>query len=164
MEVRYVKENESGQVGRLYCESWKSAYKGIVPVDYLNSLTVENCTRPKTDLAKNLVLLDNEVCVGLCSICSGRDYNMRNYGEICAIYLLPDYFGKGFARPLFGRGIKNCATWDFPANICGCLLIIHVRENSMKRMVFVITAKPTALRLPASLCKKSSTYVADYQI
>jgi len=107
MKVRHVKENEIGQIGRIYYESWKFGYKGIIPDDYLNSLTIDNCTPKKINLDKNLVVLDNGICVGVCNISSGRDKDMSDHGEICALYLLPDYFGKGFAKPLFEAAVKE---------------------------------------------------------
>lgn len=113
MEVRHAGEDESGRMGLIYCESWKAAYKGIVPDDYLNSLTVENCTPKKMNPAKNLVVLDGEACVGLCNISPGRDDGAGGEGEICAIYLLPDYFGKGFAKPLFERGVRELRGMGF---------------------------------------------------
>lgn len=113
MEVRYVKEDEAKQIGRIYCESWKSGYKGIIPDDYLDSLTTESCTPKNISIAKNLVILDDGVCVGVCNISAGRDISMSHYGEICALYLLPDYFGKGFARPLFEVAVKELCNKGF---------------------------------------------------
>lgn len=105
MEVRFSKENEADQIARIYCESWKFGYKGIVPDDYLDSLTIENC-KPKR-LANHLVILDGLVCVGICSISQGRDNDLHDYGEICSIYLLPDYFGRGYGKPLFEKAVKE---------------------------------------------------------
>ena len=43
----------------------------------------------------------------------GRDSGTSNYGEICALYLLPDYFGKGYAKPLFERAVEELRYMGF---------------------------------------------------
>lgn len=39
MEIRFVNENDSrDEISRVYEESWKSAYKDIIPKSYLDSI------------------------------------------------------------------------------------------------------------------------------
>lgn len=45
--LRKASENDRFEFGKIYCHSWKEAYKNILPRDYLDSLTPEGCA-PKS--------------------------------------------------------------------------------------------------------------------
>ncbi len=45
--LRKALENDRFEFGKIYCHSWKEAYKNILPRDYLDSLTPEGCA-PKS--------------------------------------------------------------------------------------------------------------------
>ena len=122
MIVRPAKPEDSVAIGKIYCDSWKAAYKGIVPQDYLDSLTPEDRTINPADY---LVLESEEgVVFGLANLGSSRDKERPDWGELRAIYLLPEYWRKGSGTALFQaaeaelgrRGYSRYFLWAFCEN------------------------------------------------
>jgi ribosomal protein S18 acetylase RimI-like enzyme len=126
MEIRKVTPNDDfDALGEIYAKSWKTAYQGIVPHEYLEGL---DGSRWAGVLAASqndaYVIMDGGKYVGTSSICAARDERLKGWGEIISIYLLPEYFGKGYAKPLFERavnalaekGYKNIYLWVLAEN------------------------------------------------
>lgn len=99
MIVRPANPEDAAAIGKIYCESWKAAYRGIVPQDYLDSLTPDD---RQINPANYLVLESEESTVfGLANIGASRDKERPDWGELRAIYLLPEYWRKGAGTMLF---------------------------------------------------------------
>ena len=102
MEIRYMTQlDDRLAISKVYEESWKYAYQGIVPQDYLNSILegqwashIEQANR------KNLVMVQNEMIIGTSGFGKSRMKEMNGFGEIISLYFLPDYMGKGYGRLL----------------------------------------------------------------
>ena len=101
MEIRPIRPHEIDDVSRIYALSWKAAYQGIVPQDYLDALKED---RWAPYLAKSpfcsLVLMDNGEYIGTSAFGKARDEAMPGWGEIVSIYLRPEYFGLGYGEKL----------------------------------------------------------------
>jgi len=105
MEARKATIDDVQDISRIRALSWKSAYKGIVPQAYLDELKEDFWVPSFTDRIKNNVLtvqevMDNGNAVGCISYGKSRDNNKPDWGEIVSLYLLPQYFGKGFGSKL----------------------------------------------------------------
>lgn len=99
MIVRPANPEDAAAIGKIYCESWKAAYRGIVPQDYLDSLTPDD---RQINPANYLVLESEEgVVFGLANIGASRDKERPDWGELRAIYLLPEFWRKGAGTALF---------------------------------------------------------------
>ncbi|MGN0413467.1 MAG: GNAT family N-acetyltransferase [Lachnospiraceae bacterium] len=127
MEIRYITSTDDRMIiSKIYEESWKYAYKGIIPQHYLDSIPegrwVSNIDNP---LWKTLVCIDNGKIVGTSSFCKSRFVQFRDCGEIISIYLLPEYMGKGYGKVLMEsiiselkkQGYKNLFLWVLEDNI-----------------------------------------------
>ena len=111
-------------------KSWKSAYKGIVPEDFLNNLSDEEYTERNKQLfissgdEEFYCVEQNNKIIGILSICKSRDEDKQNAGEIMAIYLLEEYWDKGYGRKmmnfamkrLYELGFNEIIIWSFEAN------------------------------------------------
>ncbi len=126
MEVRYITPTDDRMmISKVYEESWKSAYKGIIPQDYLDSIP-EGRWAPSLDHPgwKTLVCIDNGKIVGTSSFCKSRFEQFQGWGEIISIYLLPDYIGKGYGKILMEaalselkmQGYENVFLWVLEGN------------------------------------------------
>ncbi|MBR4579967.1 MAG: GNAT family N-acetyltransferase [Lachnospiraceae bacterium] len=126
MEIRYINKNDDkNAISRIYEESWKTAYKGIVPQDYLDSIPegrwVNNLEKPGWN---TLVCLENGSYIGTSSFCKSRFKEYPEEGEIISIYFLPEYWGKGYGRKLFEavlnelkkQGFKTVYLWVLEDN------------------------------------------------
>jgi len=126
MEIRKAHQQDDFEaIGNIYASSWKVAYQGIVPQDYLDAL---EGNRWATILAKAqydaYVIMDGAKYAGTSSICAARDENMAGWGEVISIYLLPEYFGAGYAQPLLegalnalqSKGYRHAYLWVLEQN------------------------------------------------
>lgn len=101
-------------ISQVYEESWKSAYQGIIPQDYLDALpkgswvkTLDNPARP------SLIMLDGEKIVGVSSVGAARAGEMAGFGEIISIYLLPAYCGRGYGKQLLQAAVGHLVSLGF---------------------------------------------------
>lgn len=126
MEVRYIKSaDDRMMISKVYEESWKVAYKGIIPQNYLDSIPEGNWVSNLDNKDwKTLVCIDNGKIVGTSSFCKSRFEQFQGWGEIISIYLLPDYIGKGYGKILMKttlselkrQGYKNVFLWVLEEN------------------------------------------------
>lgn len=95
-------------ISRVYEESWKYAYKDIIPQSFLNSIPTGNWA---SNLGKNgrktLIMLENNEIIGTSSFCESRFPEFKGIGEIISIYLLPQYIGKGHGTALLRAEIDE---------------------------------------------------------
>ena len=102
MKILELTKDLASIASNIYANSWKVAYSGIVPQKYLNELSPERWT-PILENTKHkcFMLQDNGIFVATSSIVTARDKNYSDYGEIASIYVLPEYFRKGYGKKLF---------------------------------------------------------------
>ena len=102
MQIRYItKSDDMLAISKVYEESWKYAYKGIVPQDYLDSISEGQWAShiEQTD-RKNLVMVQDGIIIGTSGFSKSRMAEMNGFGEIISLYFLPEYMGKGYGRLL----------------------------------------------------------------
>lgn len=111
MIIRLINEKDDrAAISRVYEESWKSAYKNIIPQDYLESIKKGHWVKSlDRGIWKTLIVLEGDHIVGTSSYCESRFPEMKGYGEIVSIYLLPEYMGKGYGKALLCEAVKNLA-------------------------------------------------------
>lgn len=115
MEIRYITPDDDRMaISKVYEESWKYAYKGIVPQDYLNSIPEGGWATGLNDSKrKTLVYTDRGRIIGTSSFCKSRFEKFSGQGEIISIYFLPDYMGKGYGRHLLKAVIEELKKMRF---------------------------------------------------
>lgn len=127
MEVRKTEASDDFvAIGNIYVKSWQTAYRGIVSQDYLDSLSGGWWAQRIAESRYNdYVVVEDGRYIGTSSTGAARDEKLADYGEIISIYLLPEYFGKGYAEPLIKfvenalkeEGYKNIYLWVLEDNI-----------------------------------------------
>lgn len=117
-----IRKLESGDdrmaLSRVYEASWKYAYKGIIPQDYLDSIPegkwAQAVDRPEVH---TLVMLEGDRIIGTTSVCAARCADRNGFGEVVSIYFLPEYMGKGYGKLLLAEAVKELQKMGF-SNIC----------------------------------------------
>lgn len=127
MEIRKMRSTDDfGAIGRVYAQSWKHAYRGIVPQPYLDALSGERWSGIlAANQPGNLVMMDGDVYVGTSKVCPARDEAMVSWGEIVSLYLLPDHMGKGLGAmllraaldALIEMGYRHAYLWVLEQNL-----------------------------------------------
>ena len=104
--------------------SWRYAYRGIVNQDYLDGMKLEKVEEIAFKFKDGVyVAKDGEKVVGFVSYGEYRGEDLENAGEIYAIYLLEDYYGKGVGARLVETALENLkdfhlvALWVFKENL-----------------------------------------------
>lgn len=115
MEIRYIrKDDDPLEISKIYESSWKYAYKGIIPQDYLDGIKAgqwaDNIGKPGLS---SLVLTEWGRIIGTASFCKSRWERYSGHGEIVSIYFLPEYIGRGYGRLLLNKCIEELAQCGF---------------------------------------------------
>lgn len=102
IEIRPMKPTDDLlAVSNIYEQSWKYAYRGIIPDEYLDSIPSGQWANGlNVGDRHSLLLFDNGKLLGTSSYCKARMDDMEDYGEIVSIYLLPGAMHKGYGKKL----------------------------------------------------------------
>jgi ribosomal protein S18 acetylase RimI-like enzyme len=135
-KIRYAGISDSRILGEIHSQSWKAAYKGIIPDEILSSITTE---RRQKYFEKALtegweedaiIYIDNKavglICIGKCRDTDKDDF----YGEIWGIYLLPEYFSMGIGSKLINWGLDELRKRNYDK------VTLWVLENNSNARIF----------------------------
>ena len=91
----------------VHWKSWHEAYSEIVSQEYLDRLTLEKCEKIAFSRPENtIVAIENGTVIGF--VCYGdRGEEAPDVGEIFALYVLADHYGKGVGRKLMEAGLAQ---------------------------------------------------------
>lgn len=118
ISTRLAQLEDVSQISLVLAESWKSAYRGIVDNDYLDSLKTTHWGEFLTnglsgDAVFSMVLLENQSIIGATILSKSE-----KQGEVhmVSLYLLPDKIGKGYGHKFYceienemkSRGYARC--------------------------------------------------------
>ncbi|MFP7332039.1 GNAT family N-acetyltransferase [Shouchella clausii] len=118
MQIRAACKNDIEGIAKVHVDSWQETYKGIIPDQFLESLTYESREKGWEELIadprQEILVVENNAgeIVGFVSGVMQED---KRTGELKAIYLLKEEHGKGIGRQLvrmlFSRlKAKGCET------------------------------------------------------
>ena len=126
MEIRYINPSDNREeISRIYENSWKYAYKGIIPQDYLDVIPegrwVKNFDIPGWS---TMVCVENGDYIGTSSFSRSRFAQYPDSGEVISIYFLPEFMGKGYGSKLLeavmselkNRGFTEVFLWVLEEN------------------------------------------------
>ena len=84
----------------VHWQTWREAYDDLLPADYQETMTLEKCRFFSQKYPENtLIAMDGKKVVGFISYGNFRDEAIQA-GEIIALYVLKDYYGKGVSKQL----------------------------------------------------------------
>lgn len=107
MKIRRMLRKDEAEVGRLYAKSWQAGYKGLLPQDYLDGLGEWRWDSKFTGLPGCFVITHGDIIVGHSCARAAADEAMSGWGEVWTLYVLPEYWGKGFGKAL----LQNSVDW-----------------------------------------------------
>ena len=115
MEIRKLRPGDDlFAFSRVYEESWREAYRGLLPQEYLDSIPLGKWV-PYLEQAgrESLLLLKGEKIVGTASCCASRTPELAGWGEIVSLYLLPEYWGNGWGKALLSAAVKQLESMGY---------------------------------------------------
>ena len=129
--IRPAVFDDAARLGRVHVETWRAAYRGLLPDDYLDALSdirqAAFWSRVLDDADRaagaHVAEDEDEGVVGFCD-CGPERGGAPGWGEIMAIYILPDWQRQGLGRRLMGacgayltaQGLDSLAVWALEDN------------------------------------------------
>ena len=130
MLLRPARPADAAAVAGVHVRSWQVAYRGLLPDEYLDGLEPEDRARryrfaelgpgqPQT-----IVAIEGETVCGFATVGPSRDDDRRGTGELLALYVDPQRWGRGLGRALVHdararlarQGFEEAALWVLAAN------------------------------------------------
>lgn len=130
MLIRRADPQDAMEVARVHVRSWQAAYRGLLPQSYLDQLRPED-RAARYDFAnadprapQTLVAVDGQAIVGFATFMPSRDADQPDFGELCALYVAPEQWGRGVGAALSAaarealakRGFRNALLWVMAGN------------------------------------------------
>jgi ribosomal protein S18 acetylase RimI-like enzyme len=108
--------DDADEVERLRVTGWQTAYRGILPDDYLDAMRVDGERRRRWMAEKAVaeaivvesVAVQSSAIVGWVAggRCRDADRPRPEHGEIYAIYVLPEWWGRGAGQLLMTHAVR----------------------------------------------------------
>jgi GNAT superfamily N-acetyltransferase len=113
MILRAAVPDDIMAVARVHVRAWQAAYRGLMPEDYLAGLRAEDRAqrydfssldpaRPRT-----VVAVAADTVLGFATTSPARDEDAAGQGELCALYVEPDCWGRGIGGALAAAARNN---------------------------------------------------------
>ena len=115
MEIRQLKETDDKMaISHIYEESWRYAYQGIVPQEYLDQIPAGNWAAHLDAIGRyTLVMVEQGRFIGTASYGPSRFEQWPDCGELISLYFLPDWMGKGYGRQLLAAALAELAALGY---------------------------------------------------
>ena len=131
MLIRPAEPPDAMAIARVHVRSWQVAYRGLLPQDYLDQLHPEDRARTYdfTSLdplkPRTIVAVEEGLIHGFATTAPSRDADLANYGELCALYVDPEQWGRGMGRVLVSAaraylsqlGFHHALLWVLRSNV-----------------------------------------------
>jgi ribosomal protein S18 acetylase RimI-like enzyme len=134
--VRRAVVDDAHAIERVRTDTWRVAYRGLVPDSLLDGLGYDATRRralmsalPSHQFA--LVAEDDRAVVGFCVGGRARPPDERFGGEVYAIYVLPEHQGRGAGRALLQAAAKELVDRGHVS-----MIIWVLRENAPSRRFY----------------------------
>ena len=108
-------ESDAEIRGKAYVhwKSWQETYPGLVDQDYLDRLTLEKCTEMAFRWPDNILIAkEKDKVVGFVGYGVCRDDPLPNTGEVFAIYILKEYYGKKVGWALMRAALEKLSEYE----------------------------------------------------
>ena len=103
-------ETDSELKGRAFVgfQSWREAYSGLVEQEFLDNLTIDSFLETAVNTKDNTIIAkEGDRVVGFVQYGKYGYEDLEDAGEIAALYVLADYYGKGIGYRLMQEAVKS---------------------------------------------------------
>ena len=130
MLLRPAGPDDALAVARVHVRSWQAGYRGLLPADYLAGLRPEeraqryNFGSVDARAAATIVAVEAGLICGFATIAAAHAAAAPDVGELCALYVDPDCWGRGIGAALVSAararlaalGFRNAVLWLLAGN------------------------------------------------
>lgn len=144
---------------RVHWQTWREAYDEILPTDFQEKMTLDKCRFYSQKYPENtLIALDDAKVIGFVSYGDFRD-SATIAGEVFALYVLKDYYGKGVGRQLIQAAFAALDGYQE--------IILWVLEDNKRaiafyeKMGFVFDSQEKVIDLGEDVKEKRMIYIRN---
>ena len=130
MTVRPARPEDAQALAQVHVTSWQACYRGLLPDTLLAAQSIPHRARQWTawltepDAPRGIFVAEDAPGVLAGFVACGPAREAPASGEVYAIYLRPDLFGRGWGRPLLetatawltARGYPEALLWVLESN------------------------------------------------
>jgi ribosomal protein S18 acetylase RimI-like enzyme len=122
VQLRGARRGDEAAIAEVHIRSWQAAYRGLIPDDYLDALSIEErsevwrriideSTEPGSGC---IVVEEGGRIVGFAHLCPCRDEGADpGTGELTTIYLLKEHWHRGLGRALLEGAVVQLSEAGF---------------------------------------------------
>lgn len=128
--IRPATADDAPAIAHVQVKTWQSAYRGIVADEFLDTFSESHRTSRWTEIFQHPDQItfvaedEGDGVVGFANGGSERSGREDFRGELCGLYVLPEWHGKGigrrlvatFARSLIDSGFDTMLVWVLADN------------------------------------------------
>ena len=139
MLLRPAMPEDALPVARVHVRSWQAAYRTLLPDDYLDRLLPEDRAQKYdfsgVDASKpyTIVALQDGLIRGFATTAPSKDHDLPGYGELCALYVDPERWGRGVGKALMSAAREHLSESGF-RNVLLWVLVGNVRAERFYRI------------------------------
>lgn len=127
--IRAARPGDEAELANAHLNSWREAYKGLLPQSYLDELPLtfknrQNGWMQKINEPEKFIIQVAESkygIIGFACIQPARDEDRMGYAEVSAIYLLEKFKGCGTGFKLLASGLKQIQQRGYKKAYCWVL-------------------------------------------
>ncbi len=125
--VRTADVADIGDISRVLAASWRTAYRGIVDAHYLDQIADDRWVQPlREELAAGttdaIVACYGVQITGAVLMRKSKMVQYPDDGELSAVYLHPDWVGKGVGQILIDRALHELCNKGFAHAVLDVLI------------------------------------------
>jgi len=115
LTLRLAKREDARAIAEIHVAAWRAAYRGLMPDDYLASLSVDERTTMwqnalgRATPAQFALAEINGTLAGFCIYGPTRDKEPPEVAEIYAVNIHPDHWRRGAGRLLCEHALREAA-------------------------------------------------------
>ena len=136
--IRKAEKSDALEFAACHISAWQSAYRGIIPDEFLAKLPDSLERRIEQFLewfnspnAFYYVPAYNGKIIGKLVLWDSRDEDKPNTGEIGGIYLLEEYWNRGFGRQMMNFALNKLGTMGYKE-----IFLWVLEENTRARQFY----------------------------
>ena len=144
---------------RVHWQTWREAYNEILPAEFQEQMTLDKCRFYSQKYPENtLIALDDAKVVGFVSYGDFRDSDTRA-GEIFALYVLKEYYGKGVGQQLMQAAFAGLVSYPE--------IVLWVLEDNKRaiafyeKMGFIFDGQEKVIDLGKAVKEKRMIYIRN---
>lgn len=137
--IRAASLSDVDAIASLHLASWRAAYRGIVPDEFLAAITLESrvirwrkaLSSPEAPPTETILAVDGDTIQGVCSFGPRRRPESTDIGEVYALHVEPTSRRRGIGRRLLDDSLRRLAIRGFSGAVLWVL-----RDNAEARRFY----------------------------